>query len=155
MQFTLKQMFIAVVLFSLAMWIIVDFTRVEQGVDVPSVNWLPKTATNVSYYKAYVYTAYEYDISEAEFLKWSKSDCKPIVSHQSVRRCSSSTSKLPSLPDNPTEAQRNALEYASIDNKVAVVFDGLFYEHQLSNGGGVTIVYDREHGRAYFYSSKR
>lgn len=48
------------------------FTDVEIGENVARVSWLPDSASNVSFYRAYSYTAYEFDIAEADFLKWAE-----------------------------------------------------------------------------------
>jgi len=75
-QFSIKRLLIYTALIALAIWLVrgayLGFTQVESGEVVASVDWLPKSASNVSYYRSYMNTAYEFDIDEADFLKWSR-----------------------------------------------------------------------------------
>lgn len=48
-----------------------DFTDIESGELLASVDWLPKEATNVSFYRSYFATAYGFAISEHGFRDWS------------------------------------------------------------------------------------
>ena len=44
----------------------------EIGEDIPHVDWLPNSATNVSFYKSGSFTAYEFNISEPSFSEFAK-----------------------------------------------------------------------------------
>ena len=54
------------------------------GEHMGSVAWLPRTATDISYFKSYSYTAFEFTISESEFRKWAD-DCELAEIRETVR----------------------------------------------------------------------
>lgn len=120
----------------------IHFTRVEYGRNVASVAWLPSSATNVSYYKSYSFTSYEFDISEAEFKAWAWWDTEPISTPICVMRY-----------DYPTAEKQAYVEHS--EGSYACVTDGLGYTYRQSNGGGIQVAYDRKLGRAFFHSSPR
>jgi hypothetical protein len=138
----------------------VDFNRVEEGHDVPRVDWLPPSAKNVSYYRSYSWTAYEFDIDEAGFLRWAKDQGwtpkrvdkpfpVPRYSFEAARRM------YPRDDDDmPPKEYQAAFEAAQAASE-RVITRGYGYERRQSNGGGVTIGYDLVTGRAYFQSSPR
>src|SRR5687768_14859438 len=47
------------------------FTDVESGEHVARVSWLPESATDVSFFRSYSWTAYEFTIPEQDFLRWA------------------------------------------------------------------------------------
>lgn len=122
--------------------------------NVPSVDWLPSSVTNVSYYKSYSFTAYEFDISESEFKAWTNVELLPIINPVRVYRYSKATGRVTKLRSNASSAEY--YEHLECDEgRAAIVRRGLYYSHRRNNGGGITVVYDRENGRAYFQSNPR
>ena len=109
----------------------------EVGENELSVKWLPKTATNVSYFRSYGFTAYEFDISESDFVKWSSWQLSPIERPVTVFRY---------CHGNPAVA---------FDSKRAIVVNGLTYSYRYHNHGGVIVAYDRTKGRAFYWSAPR
>lgn len=158
MKFSLKGMFIAVTAIAFWIWLSMAgyhaFTKVESGENLPSVSWLPKSATNVSYYKSYSFTAYEFEIPEADFVKWRGWKLKPIDKTVSVPRYCRMTAKLPLVGPNPTEAElcREAEAYAA---RSAWVADGLYYEYRQQNGGGTIVAYNRNLQKAFVWTQPR
>ena len=119
MKFTLRQLLIFVTIVAVVIWFALEtyshFTRVEFGENVPSVTWLPSTATNVSYYKSYSFTAYEFEISEADFLKWNRRKLSPIEKTVRVTRYCQFKTRVPDFGPNPTDEQLRAqLSYCQI-----------------------------------------
>ena len=146
--------------FPLAGWCIVDtvnveLTRVDVGENVPSVSWLPKSASNVSFYKSYSYTAYEFDIPESEFVTWSRWQLSPITEPVHVlRHCFFRVRAMPSPEASATYEEWKAYEELR-STAGATISEGLYYEHVQSNGGGVHVAFDRKKGRAFFQSAPR
>lgn len=119
----------------------------DQGENVMSVDWLPPEATNISYYRSYEFTAYEFTISESGFRDWalSKGYSLSTITDQTknIRRY------LFAL--HHTEPDRN-IDYE--DTRLEIR-KGLFYETVQRNGGGYLVVYDTESSRVYFKHTPR
>ena len=115
-------------------------TLSETGEQVPRVDWLKEEdASEISYYKSHVWTAYEYKTSEENFLKhanpaWRFKEIKEPVT---VSRYLLMTKYKGNLcGGTPHES-------------VAVVKNGIYAEERWKNGGGYLAVYDRDTGKAY------
>ena len=109
--------------------------------DLSSVDWLPISATGISYHRDFINLEYECTIPEAEFVRLMKSEeitlkeiSTPVIVHHSfIRR---DVHFDPSIPYfNPGRFE---------------VKNGLFYEFRQENNGGYFIVYDRTRGIAYY-----
>ena len=108
----------------------------DLGENAKSVSWLPKEATNISYYKTYSYTAYEFDISGTGFRNWaSQWPLKPIDSLQKIERYS-------------------FLQHGKLDT-CAEIEHGLYHYMAWEDGGRMHVVYDSDHKRAYFQCNPR
>lgn len=155
MRFSVKRLLIVVTVIACVLGFLrisyIGLAHVKTGENHQSVDWLPASATNVSFYKSYPATAYEFDIPEADFSNWASWDLKPISKPVTVVRYSHFTVDVPAPGANATQAERDAF----FDTRQATVTDGLYYLSKRPNGGGVQVAYDREHGRAYFYSAPR
>jgi len=124
----------------------------EMGENEEHVGWLPDEATNVSYYKTYSWTAYEFDISEHGFKSWAiRWDLKEIEEEKSVRRYS----YIPFRMREHEERMDFEEFFAEEEKHIATVAGGLYDEEDWDNGGGYHVVYDRKRRRAYFQSNKR
>ena len=119
----------------------------EIGESVQSVEWLPETASNISYYRTYSWQAYEFDISEDHFEDWAtRWDIREVGSPISVRRYSY------------MGRFEEASDYSDQENQeshTAKIRNGLYDENWASDGGGYVVAYDRSEGRAYFQSNPR
>ena len=113
--------------------------------NVASVRWLPKSATNISYYQSYSYFAYEFDISEENFLLWAGKQWEvsriaqdePFV----IRRYS--------LLLTPYHSQKDYEEYESETR--AKIKEGWGWKSEARRGGGgARVAYDSTTGRAYY-----
>lgn len=130
----------------------------DMGVNVKQVSWLPREAINVSYYKTYSNTFYEFDISENGFKKWA-SDWMPekISEPVKIRRYTAMTEKPPEHSGNvwtekDMEAETHYQEYVIY----ATIKKGYYFRTPpRGNGGGTYVAYDLEKGRAYFFSCPR
>lgn len=113
----------------------------DTGANARRVSWLPSEASNISYYRTYSWTAFEFDIDEKAFKKWAhRWDIKSIRNEERIPRYS--------YYKQPYE-KRNSKEH------LAVVRNGLYASCKQSNGGGCHVVYDREKHKAYFQSNPR
>jgi hypothetical protein len=157
-KYSLKRLLIVVTVIACGIGFLraayVHFTHFEAGEDLSSVDWLPKSASRVSYYKSYGFTAYEFDISESDFKKWSRWDVNEIGEPVTVLRYTYFARRLPPLDPNPSQSELDRANEHYMTS-YAEVYRGLFHEHRRSNGGGVTLAYDRVRGRAYFQSNPR
>lgn len=125
----------------------------ETGENVPSVAWLPDSASNVSYYRSHMNTAYEFDISESDFCSWSRWKVAEIEEPKTIKRYLAFF-PLVEPGANSTDAELNEfLETGS--RRVARLDEGLYYGHLQKNGGGVWVAFDRKSRRAYYCSAPR
>jgi len=140
---------VAILMFALAAAIYIGFTRVVVGEHENSVKWLPIAASDICYYRSYAYTAFEFNISEDEFLKWMKSNewDKP-AEPPAIGRYSKIESPVtigrytagPQFKPKPGDP----LEHTA---KKGYVFERLFKE---GKDEGIRVVYDAEIGRAFY-----
>jgi len=158
MRFSLRRLLLVTALIAFAIWFLrsayVGLTQVEIAESVASVDWLPDAATNVSYYRSYVNTAYEFDIDEHGFRDWSRWNVAEITEPVQLSRYLSFATPPPQEPVNTTEAEQIAFANAYYSRGVTIR-DGLYYGNTQSNGGGVWVAYDRRAGRAYYQSAPR
>lgn len=77
-RYTLKGLLIAVTVLACGFGLVRSLLHVETAENVARVHWLPTSASNVSYYKSYSFTAYEFDIPERDFRAWSYWEVRPI-----------------------------------------------------------------------------
>ena len=131
-----------------------DVSRVETGENVSRVRWLPKAACNVSYYRSYLNTAYEFDISEPDFVAWSRWTLTEIDLPVTIVRYTFFTRPYPTLPDDPT-IEEFEVHRQMLSERGATVAKGLFHTECAPDGGGVWVAYDRTKQRAYFRSAPR
>ena len=113
--------------------------KYDYAQNVESVSWLPPTASNVSYYKSYFFTAYEFNIPEKDFLalaKKKKWHVKAIEEPFPIMRY-------------------NYIVESSGEEKRVYISNGYFFEHRRRDGGGVSVAFDSIENKAYFQSSPR
>ena len=153
-QFRLKHLLIVITVLACGIAFLraayIDLTHVETGENVEHVKWLPKSASNVSFHRSYSFTAYEFDIPESEFLAWSSWKMQPVTKPVSVMRYSY-TNHPHYLSQNPTMAEMEQWH----SQCHATVSNGWWHERRQSNGGGVSVAYDRTKGRAFVQTSPR
>jgi len=129
-------------------------TDIETGESLPSVDWLPEEATNVSFYRSYLNTAYEFDISEHGFRDWSRWELEEIVEPVRIPRYLEYSTPPPQEPSDPTSEEIEAFIMEQ-KNRSATIKSGLYYGYLQGNGGGIWVGYDRESGRAFYKSAPR
>ena len=158
MRFSLRRLLLSTAVIAFAFWFVrsayLGFTEIETAESVESVDWLPASATNISYYRSYMNTAYEFDIDESGFRKWSRWDVAEITEPVGLSRYLAFSTPAPQEPANPTEEKQIAFTNAYYNRGVTIT-DGLYYGNTQTNGGGVWVGYDRGKGRAYYQSAPR
>ena len=131
--------------------------RVERGENAPSVKWLPRGATNVSFYRSYLFTAYEFDIDERGFREWVKPyEIQPIEGEFQIGRYNllDSLSEMRGLPED-SEAFAEARERHK-KSSYKVLTNGYKHETRFGDsGGGRYIAYDLDTGRAFYQYNPR
>lgn len=149
-----KFAFIAIFLLVSAIAIAVYFDHgPEIGVNEKSVPWLPSDATNISYYKHYSISIYEFEINEKSFKQWAKKwKVSEINKEFTIERFASLILKAPKF-----ESDADLEKYLSYKNKTEISIErGYYYESPLkSNGGRMAIAYDLDSNKAYYYSLSR
>ncbi len=121
---------------------IIDF-----GEGVERVDWLPETASKVSYYISYNYTAYEFTIPEGDFLEWVKGkgwEVAEITSPVVVERYNQRKDRV-----------KGQSEVVQEEPDTATVEAGLYYKELERDGGRTVVVYDRAKERAYYQGNPR
>lgn len=131
-------------------------TNPEFGEHVPRVEWLPASASDVSFYKTYSYTSYEFKISEKDFREWADSSwqfseiTEPV--YVSRYNCICENEKYRRAYPNGDDGAFDELQKktnAKITNGIsAIIWFG-------DSGGGVWAAYDRDPGIAYYHSHPR
>lgn len=143
------------------------FTDVEQGENVSAVSWLPKTASNVSFYRSYPRTAYEFDMDEPNFLAWAEARNWRVVrigtGSVSIPRYGFCQEPQPSAEWFQRGKPMTVGEEAELQARIAayhamayqVIANGYHYEIRQRNGGGIQTGYDASRRRAYVYTTPR
>lgn len=108
-----------------------ELSDVTTGEDVSSVAWLPTSAQHVSFRRSYSFTAFEFDIPQDDFVRWS--DEHGWHAEPTPR------------PAHLYNWKREPIEIAR----------GLSFAKELANGGGTWVAYDSEKHRAYYESTPR
>jgi hypothetical protein len=118
----------------------------ETGTKLSAVDWLPPSASDISYWKTYSWSAWEFTMNEEEFPPY---ELREIDDIQSIERFSwreSLRSRQGSDGDSWEQEERR---------HVATVRNGLFATERRKDGGGYKIVFDRETNRVYHQSNPR
>lgn len=158
MNFSLLKLLIFMTVMAVTVWFLrelyVGYKRVEIGENVASVKWLPKSATNVSFYKSYHFTAYEFDISESEFARWSR---WPVIPTNLEVTMVTYRYRLPGPREPTADATKEQIDrYTEYLSRLQHKFcDGLYYKELHDNGAVLEVGYDRAIGRAYFHLTPR
>lgn len=107
---------------------------------------LPEQASNIDYYKlhdiATGLTALDFTISEQEFRKYAESQEWYL-------------SEFDSSEFDRSREVKTASYFAGKQKSEITVKNGLFFERHKENGGGITVIYDRDNKRAHVFSCKR
>ena len=154
MKFSLQRLFLLVTTVAIFLWLFLGIvralTRVEYGVERASVPWLPQSASKISYYKSYSYTAYEFEIPEDDFVKWSGQNLSQISGPVRVPRYCLIKLPMPDVGPNPTLRQERE-QLQTLAAREAVVLKGLAYTEHFHNGGGTIVAYDRQRGKGFVW----
>jgi len=154
-RYTLKSLLIAVTVVGTGIGLLrgcfLALTHFETAENVDHVIWLPDSASSVSYYRSYNYTAYEFEMSEEDFKKWIWLDVKPITKPVKVNRYSYFAARRVDLGPNPTLAEMETWEALG----TATIKNGLYHSHRRGSGGGVDVAFDRDKDRVYFQTNPR
>lgn len=121
--------------------------KAEYGEDLSSVSWLPESASKISYYRSYNYTAYEFDISEEDFFLWVKEnqwDVSEITEPVTISRYNYYL--IEESKDDPQFWEK----------VFVVVKTGYFYQWERGqSGGGIDLAYDSIINRVYYQYNPR
>lgn len=146
-KYALAVVFIAGALFCALFFWAAFGDHPESGTHCAHVDWLPDTASDISYYRNPNIgnnRAYEFRMSLENFLAYAakqKWAVQPFSGEASVRR--------------HTYFGQHPGDSADMRNIRIRSTDGLFYEKRYANGGGVTVLYDKPSGIAYINESSR
>ena len=132
------------------------------GESLPKVDWLPAAASNVSFYKSYSFTAYEFDIPEEGFVtlgqerSWDLSEigdtgCRVWTYRMGGEMKAQTTALRLDLSAEARVAEKRRQQ----EINEPTVTNGLAYQVRQPNGGGITAVYDRTKKRAYVQTNPR
>lgn len=118
---------------------VVDVSQLPSWVNVPD------SAKNISYLKIFgLYSSYEFDISEEEFLDWAK--------EWPVHKITEPTTFVRYARYILPEPNRD--DWDAVDEYETKVFhkisNGHYYHKEYKNGGGTRVAYDKDKQRVYF-----
>ena len=119
----------------------------EIGEHVPKVDWLSEDASDISFYRSYSWTAYEFKISEKSFLK----QANPLWKFEEIRK----PVEVPRYLFRLKKSSAYPDEGSFYRNTHVTVKNGLKAEERYRNGGGYLAAYDRDSGKAYIQSNPR
>jgi hypothetical protein len=135
-----KMIVLVVCIFIFGGYLFYNYTTTSKyDENVKSVDWLPEVATNISYFKSYLFIAYEFTISENDFLALAEKEGWKIEQIEKLFEISRYTSG-----ENPEGAETEA-----------IITSGYFYEQRETDGGGISVAFDADKQRAYFQSNLR
>lgn len=124
----------------------------KTAVNEPCASWLPAEATQVSYYKTYSWTAFEFQISEDGFKKWASHwQVAEIVDFFTIGRYTTRILERPKYDNDPNSP------YAIYELQTrATITNGIcFRTPPRANGGGTCVAFDRNKGRAFYQTNPR
>ncbi|MCF6312099.1 MAG: hypothetical protein L3J39_06585 [Verrucomicrobiales bacterium] len=116
----------------------------SRGIAVEQVDWLPQEATNISYYKSYIFTAYEFDISEKGFKKWVSNFDQVRVIEKPTTIARYSLAK-----DHYIDGADESNWIPDTESSYIKISKGYYSGHTDMDGGGHHVGYDSIKGRAY------
>lgn len=134
-------------LFLALLWFFCVTRPAEIGEKVPHVSWLQEDASEISYYRSYSWTAYEFKVSEESFRKHANSlwEFHEITEPETIERYNTYLLK----PEDFSS-------YEDFLNATSVtVRNGICAKLRRSNGGGYRAIYDRDSGKAYIQTNPR
>jgi hypothetical protein len=140
----------------MALWLVPAYwsnKHPEIGEHVDHVNWLPSTASDICYFKTYSNTAYEFNITENDFVNWAaKIKLSEIHEPYRIERYTRSLADRSEMPDG--RGNPSWKDYGK--NGIITINKGLCYSSPpRGNGGGMYYAYDRVSGRAYYQECPR
>lgn len=110
----------------------------------------PQEAKNLQYVVTYQFTAFEFNIDENGFRKWSKWPLQEITEPQKIRRYTWLKTPQPLQTSNRETLSQQQFEELT----TATIRNGLFYHYVNTSGtGGCHVVFDRLESKAYFQSN--
>jgi hypothetical protein len=109
---------------------------------------LPPEARDVCYFRSYMYAAAEFNISEADFLAWARPQWPVTAVNGETVTIGTYRSALP----RGYGAPRPEPTYGESFQKIS---RGYYFGRRHGNGGGVSVGYNAETGRAYYQSNPR
>ena len=118
----------------------------ETGIHRPSVDWLPQTASDISFYRnsnIESILAYEFHISKSDFKALARERGWPVKAPEQRASVIRYTQCLPFGAPHRNEPF------------AAATSDGLFFEERRPNGGGITVLFDDANSMAYVFKSNR
>lgn len=121
-------------------------SKVESAENLPSVTWLPSSASNISYARNYNRQHFEFNITEPEFVKWANAYSLNEIS-KPVQ-----VTRYTIMIDGPSALNADVTVNPRY---TATITNGLANSHTQSNHGGYSIAFDRDRERAYFQSAGR
>ena len=158
MRFNTKALFLTVFSVAIVVWGMLgirEMSTVRTGENVDHVSWLPNSASNISYFLSYSFTAYQFQITEFEFVDWCPEELSEITAPLTISTWQARMVDTP-LPNSTTTAiehEKLVREFESLTS--VTVTNGLFYEKWYRNGGCSIYVFDRDSSVGYRQSSPR
>lgn len=139
--------------------------RVEMLEHQPNIGWLPPTATDVSAFRSYPWTAYEFDIGESDFHAWAAVNGYKVerIGPEPVHIRRYLWAKGKYKEPSPLKGWPSAADLDKYEAQMAqyrtdtrrTVTNGFVYTHGQSNGGFCFVVYDLDFHRTYVETSPR
>ena len=147
---------IIIVLLLFAAW---HSLRTKYGVGTDTVPWLPPQARNITYVdQPLTWRLAEFQIERQAFEAWCQQQGKPLrklaaCEFEMVVRCLPCLERKGLIPPIAEPNEFLAKERRLERTLKTVATGDLYYAWHASNGGGYTLAYDIDEGKAYYQYS--
>lgn len=126
-------------------WLIWVFPQTETGENLDRVDWLPASASHISYCNALMFRAHEYDMKEADFLE---------LFHARKQLLAEINPPGAAAPKTVSVFRFNRMSLKKGDPEARHSARSGLHAQWREKGWNNTILYDRKKGRVYFCSER-
>ena len=158
MRFSIKTILVLLTIIALTVWAVLGIREtfsIRTGENFDRVNWLPASASKVSFYRNYHFTAYQFCMPENEFIEWCPKMLNEIVEPVTISTWKTRLLEYPTPNTNTTADEFDRMIAKFKSETTATISNGLYYEKWGDDGGCSAYVFDRDTSIGYHQWSPR